>query len=141
MALKPSEAVPRSASTPARSSSYEQAGIDLRLVQMVRAARCEANVRRCASECKVRQEVGNGTAGQCERGMRRIGIGEARRTEDVEANDNFDVRHRPEFAGLDAPQSLLRGMVPTGSCWSSTRWSPASWARPTSVFNSSRRSG
>ena len=59
----------------------------------------------------MRQEVGDGAAGQGERGVRRVRIGEAARAEDVEANKHLDVCHRPEFAGLDAPQDLLRGMV------------------------------
>ena len=60
---------------------------------------------------QVGQEVGDGAAGQGERGVRRVGIGEAARAEDVEADEHLDVCHRPEFAGLDAPQDLLRGMV------------------------------
>ena len=43
--------------------------------------------------------------------MRRVGIGEAARAKDIEANEHLDVRHRPELAGLDASQNLLRGMV------------------------------
>ncbi len=57
------------------------------------------------------QEVGDGAAGQGERRVRRVGIGEAARAEDVEADEHLDMRHRPELAGLDASQNLLRGMV------------------------------
>ena len=60
---------------------------------------------------QMRQEVGDGAAGQGERGVRRVGIGEAVRAKDVEADEHLDVCHRPEFAGLDASQDLLRGTV------------------------------
>ena len=82
----------------------------MRLVQTV----CGGPVRPDEEVCQRRQvgqEVGDGAAGQGERRVGRVGIGEAARTEDVEANEHLDVRHRPEFAGLDAPQDLLRGMV------------------------------
>src|SRR5690242_15667725 len=43
--------------------------------------------------------------------MRRVGIGEATRAEDVEADEHLDVYHCPEIAGLDASQNLLRSLV------------------------------
>ena len=43
--------------------------------------------------------------------MRRVGVGEAARAKDIEADEHLDVCHRPEFAGLDSSKNLLRGMV------------------------------
>ena len=43
--------------------------------------------------------------------MRRVGISEAARAEDVEADEHLDVRHGPELAGPNASQDFLRGMV------------------------------
>ena len=60
---------------------------------------------------QMRQEIGDGPAGQGERGVGRVGIGEAARAKDVEADEHLDVRHRPELAGLDASQDLLGRVV------------------------------
>jgi hypothetical protein len=60
---------------------------------------------------EVGQEVGDGAPGQSERRVRRVGIGEALRPEDVEADEHLDMRHRAELAGLDAPQDLLRAII------------------------------
>ena len=57
---------------------------------------------------QVRQEVGDGAAGEGERGVRRVGVGEAARAEDIEADQHLDMGHCPELAGLDASQNLLR---------------------------------
>ena len=59
----------------------------------------------------MRQEVGNGAAGQGKRGMRRVGIGKAAWAEDVEADEYLDVYYCPELADLDPPENLLRSLV------------------------------
>ena len=43
--------------------------------------------------------------------MGRVGIREAARTEDVEADQHLDMRHRSELAGLDVSQDLLGRVV------------------------------
>src|ERR1700761_3624729 len=43
--------------------------------------------------------------------MRRVGIGEAARAEDVEADEYLNVYYCSELAGLDPLQNLLRGLV------------------------------
>ena len=46
-----------------------------------------------------------------ERGVRRVGVGEAAGAKDIEADEHLDVCHRPELTGLDSSKNLLRGMV------------------------------
>src|SRR3954471_4733188 len=43
--------------------------------------------------------------------MRRVGGGEAVRPKDVEADEHFNMYHRPELAEFDAPQNLLWGTI------------------------------
>src|SRR6185369_14099222 len=57
------------------------------------------NVRQ---RCQVREEVGDGATGQCERRVRRIGIGESIWSENVETNEHLDVCHCSELARADA---------------------------------------
>src|SRR6185437_6155578 len=49
----------------------------------------------------------NRPARETERGMRRVGVGEAAGPEDVEADERLDMGHGPELARLDPPQNLL----------------------------------
>ena len=60
---------------------------------------------------EMRQEVGDRAAGELERGVRRVGVGEAAGPEDIEADEHLDMGHRPELARLDAPENLLRRTV------------------------------
>ena len=43
--------------------------------------------------------------------MRRVWVGETGRAEDIEADQHLYMCYRPELAGLDASQDLLRSMV------------------------------
>ncbi len=60
---------------------------------------------------QVGQEVCDRAAGESQRGVRRVRISEAVRTQDIEANEHLDMRHRSELAGLDAPQDFLGGAI------------------------------
>src|SRR3954469_20536917 len=60
---------------------------------------------------KMRQEIGNRAAREVEGGMRRIRVGETAGAENVEADQDLDVRDPAELAGIDQLEGSLRCFV------------------------------
>ena len=59
----------------------------------------------------MRQEIRDGTAGKIEGRVRRVGIGKAARSKNVEADQDFDMRHLAELAAIDQLEDALRRLI------------------------------